>query len=284
MLVADLPLSKNAYAKPDQRYEFFDRIVESARTLPGVRSAAASTVLPVTGGGGAIHFNITGHPPKTPHDYVAASYFNVTSNYFETLGVPLLQGRLFTNADTERAPAVAIINSTMAKTYFPGENPIGKRMQLGALPEASVPTMGIVGVVGDVLQGLGDQPKDEMYLPYRQADQLLPVFQMSIVMRTAMGPLLAASSLRSALAQIDPDQPLVKVRTMEQNIEASVSQPRFRTWLIGIFASLALLLAAVGVYGVMSYSVTQRTGEIGIRVTMGAQPADISAPSIAELK
>ena len=282
LLVADLPLSQNAYAKPEQRYQFFDRIVESARTLPGVRSAAASTVLPVTGGGGAIHFNIVGRPPKTPHDYVAAGYFNVTSKYFETLGVPLQQGRLLTEADTERAPSVVVINSTMAKTYFPGENPIGKRMQLGALPDNSIPTMEIVGVVGDVLQGLGDQPKAEMYLPYRQADQLLPVFQMSVVMRTAMDPLQAAASLRSAVAQIDPDQPIVKVRSMEQNIQASVSQPRFRTWLIGIFASLALLLAAVGVYGVMSYSVTQRTSEIGIRVTMGAQPADIFRAIVGE--
>jgi len=138
-----------------------------------------------------------------------------------------------------------------------------------------VPTMEIVGVVGDVLQGLGDEAKAEMYLPYRQADQLLPVFQMSVILRTAMEPLMASSALRSALAEIDPNQPLVNVRSMEQNIQTSVAQPRFRTWLIGIFAALALVLAAVGVYGVMSYSVTQRISEIGIRVTMGAQPVDI---------
>jgi putative ABC transport system permease protein len=114
-----------------------------------------------------------------------------------------------------------------------------------------------------------------MYLPYRQADELLPVFQMSLVLRTALDPLAATSAVRSAIAEIDPDQPLVKVRSMEENIQSSVTQPRFRTRLIGIFGGLALLLAAIGIYGVMSYSVTQRTSEIGIRVTMGAQQSDI---------
>jgi putative ABC transport system permease protein len=121
-----------------------------------------------------------------------------------------------------------------------------------------------------------------MYLPYRQADALLPVFQMSVVLRTAADPLTQASALRSALAEIDSNQPLVKVRSMEENMSASVAQPRFRTWLIGIFAALALLLAAVGVYGVMSYTVTQRTSEIGIRVTLGAQSTDVFRSIVAE--
>jgi putative ABC transport system permease protein len=282
LLVADIPLSQTAYAKPEQRYQFFDRLVERVKALPGVRSAGAASFLPVSGGGSVIHFNITGHPPKTPHDYVAAGYRTVTPDYLETLGVPLLRGRLLTPADNDKAPAVVVINASMAAKYFPNENPLGKRLQLGATPENDVPTMEIVGVIGDVRPGLGVDPQTEMYLPYRQADLILPVFQLSVVLRTAADPQLQTAALRSALAEIDPNQPLVKVRTMEDNMAATVAQPRFRTWLIGIFAAVALVLAAVGVYGVMSYTVTQRTNEIGIRVTLGAQPEDVFKAIVGE--
>src|SRR6202041_3231991 len=282
LLVADLPLSQNAYAKPELRYEFFDRLVERAKTLPGVKSAGAASFLPVSGGGSLTQFNMEGRPPKTPHDYVAAGYRTVTPQYMETMGVPLLQGRNIAAGDVEKAPAVVVINASMARTCFPGENPLGKRMQIGATPDKDVPYMEIVGVVGDVLQGLDTDAKAEMYLPYRQADTVLPVFQLSIVLRTATDPLQQTSALRSALAEIDPNEPLVKVRTMEDNMAATVTQPGFRTWLLGIFAGLALLLAAVGLYGVMSYSVTQRTSEIGIRVTLGAQRTDVFRTIVGE--
>ena len=282
LLAADLPLSRNAYTKPEQRFGFFDRLVERAQSLPGVHNAGAASTLPVSGVGGLLNCNFAGRPPKSPHDFIAAGYRVVTPNYFETLGIPLLAGRFITASDTEKAPDVVVINSTMARTFWPGENPLGKRIQLGALPEKEIPYMEVVGVVGDVLQGLGDEAKTEMYSPYRQADKYFPILQLSLVLRTRTEPHAAVSALRSALAEIDPDQPLVNVRSMEENIASSVAQPRFRTWLIGIFAAVALLLAAIGVYGVMSYTVTQRTSEIGIRVTLGAQPDDVFRTIVGE--
>ena len=275
LLVVDLPVSPTAYAEPARRYEFYDRLIERARILPGVRAAAAASFLPVSGGGSMLHFNVKGKPPASPKDFTAAGYRAVSSGYLEALGVPLLQGRRFTEADREGAPPVVVINATMAKTFFPGVNPLGSWMQLGATPEAEVPWMEVVGVVGDVRPGLGLDPQAEMYLPFRQADQLLPVFQLSLILRTATEPLAQVPALRSAVAEIDPNQPLVKLRTMDDNLAASVAQPRFRAWLIGIFAWIALSLAAVGVFGVMSYTVTQRTNEIGVRVTLGARPAEI---------
>ena len=282
LLIADIPLSVNAYAKPQQRYDFFDRLVDRAKTLPGVSAAGAATFLPVSGGGSIIHFNIQGKPPKSPHEFTAAGYRALTPGYLETLKVPLVQGRFFTAADNDKGPAVCIINSTMARTYFGGEDPLGKHMQLGATPEQEVPWMEIVGVVGDVLPSLGVEPQAEMYLPYRQADALLPVFQLSIVLRTVGEPQAQASTLRSAVAEIDSNQPIVRIRTMEENISTNVAQPKFRTWLIGIFAGLALVLAAIGIYGVMSYTVTHRTNEIGIRVTLGAQPSDVFRKIVGE--
>jgi len=270
LLVADIPLSPNAYPNSLERMEFFDRLLEKLRAAPGVRSVGAATILPVTGTGSAIHFNIAGRAPKSAHDYVIIGYRPVTSGYLETLGVPLIRGRLIAASDTEKSPFVVVLNQAAVRQYFPDSDPIGKHVQLGALPDATVPWMEVVGVVGDLKQDLAGDPKAEMYVPVRQGDSLLPVFALSVVLRTERGPLTEVSALRSIVRDINPNQPVVRVRTMEENISASVSAPRFRSTLLAIFAGAALVLAVVGLYGLMVYSVNQRVHEIGIRMTLGA--------------
>jgi putative ABC transport system permease protein len=268
VLVADLPVPP-AGADPHRNMDFYEATLRELRALPGVRTAAAASFLPVSGQGSVIHFNIQGRSPRNASEYIMANYRTVSSAYFQALRIPLLEGRWIEDSDREGAQPVVVINQAMAKAYFGNQSPLGKKMQIGATPEKDVPWMMVVGVVGNIKQSLVSDMPTEMYLPYRQANEVLPVRSMSIVLRTEVDPRALVPELQSAVHRVNPNQPVVRIRTMEENVAQNFAQPRFRTLLLVVFAGIALLIAAVGVYGVMAFATIQRAGEMAIRMALG---------------
>ncbi|WP_348264404.1 ABC transporter permease [Telmatobacter sp. DSM 110680] len=277
ILVADLPVPPTGSAPADahRNMDFYENALKQLHSLPGVRSVAASSFLPVSGQGSVIHFNIQGHPPRNASEYIMANYRTVSSEYFQALRIPLLQGRWIEDEDREKMPPVVMINRAMATTYFGDQSPLGKKMQIGATPDNEVPWMMVVGVVGNIKQTLVSDMPTEMYVPYRQANEVLPVRNMSFVMRTEVDPRTLIPELRNTIHEINPNQPVVRIRTMEENVAQNFAQPRFRTLLLVVFAGIALLIAAVGVYGVMAYAAVQRSGEMAIRMALGCSVEQI---------
>jgi predicted permease len=279
VLTASISLPHVRYKTEDQTALFYDRLAASLNQLPGVESAGAGSDLPWTGydenAGG---FVLEGRKPA-PNQEFHARYHMATPGYFSAMGIPLFEGRWFTAADKKGAPKAIIVNRAMAQKYWPGEDVIGKRITFEDNPKKDGDWMRVVGVVGDVK----DQPNSfAAESAFWWSEDQTSYRDMSIVVRTQSDPRQVADGLRDAVHRIDPELAVADVKLMNQVADASVSTPRFTFVLVGLFAGLAILLAGIGTYGVIAYTVTQRTSEFGLRVALGAQRADLLRMVLAQ--
>ena len=263
---AQLPRKK--YAEPHQIVDFFKQAETSIAALPGVEAVGAISYLPLTGLASRDGFKIPGQPPPLPGQEPGVEVRVVTPNYFQAMGIPLLKGRLLNERDVKET-RVLLINDTLAKRYFPNQDPVGKQIEIswdGSGPDE------IVGIVGDIREGaLEKEPEPAIYWSHPRE----PYSGMALVVRASGDASRLAVAVQKEIRAIDPDQPIADVRTMEQVVAKSIARPKFNTLLLSIFAGVALVLASVGLYGVMNYSATQRTHEVGIRMALGATRADI---------
>ena len=285
LLTLQLALPKSKYPDAPKAGQFFEQVLARVRTAPGVLAAGVTSSLPLSGQGGwGKQLTIEERPALRLDQVPSVQYRLVSADFFRAMGTPLRSGRLFTDADRKDALPVAIVSETLARRLYPGENPLGHRISMNA-PDPLIPPEGrppnfrivwltVVGVVSDVKQvRLSEPAAAEVYAPHLQnLEEPVPMF---VAVRTESDPMLLASYVRAAVREVDPNQPIARIATMGQVIRGSMAQPRFNTFLLGIFAAIALVLALVGIYGMMSYSVAQRAHEIGIRMAIGARREDV---------